>query len=77
TAGVDKLEVQLSGVIDPSQVGFKSAAAMPGSASAPGLFYNTSNGGLWWEPGGPSSGNVLLTMLSGNPTLTAGDITVV
>ncbi|WP_187371495.1 DUF2891 family protein [Methylobacterium oryzihabitans] len=80
TSGVDKLEVRLSGVIDSASaagVTLTSGAMMRGNTPSPGLFYSTSNGSLWWKPGGPTGGDTLLAMLSGNPTLTANDLVVV
>ncbi|WP_187371430.1 family 16 glycosylhydrolase [Methylobacterium oryzihabitans] len=80
TSGVDKLEVQLSGLVDPSrlsEIRLLTGMAVPTSAPSAALFYETGSGRLWWEPGGAASGNVLLATLSGNPTLTAGDVTIV
>ncbi|RVU16809.1 M10 family metallopeptidase C-terminal domain-containing protein, partial [Methylobacterium oryzihabitans] len=80
TSGVDKLEVQLSGLVDPSRLSgirLLTGMAVPTSAPSAALFYETGSGRLWWEPGGAASGNVLLATLSGTPTLTAGDVTIV
>ncbi|WP_187371409.1 family 16 glycosylhydrolase [Methylobacterium oryzihabitans] len=79
-SGEDRLEVQLSGVVDPSRlasVRFASVAALPPSVAEPTLFYETGSGRLMWEGSPDPSSRVLLATLSGRPSLSADDLVIV